>query len=155
VCLDQHDVWGDPNRVRAAGHSIWNHKAATRMRELLSAMDPTQTVVHLHSWTKALSSSVTRAATSMGFRVVLTLHDFLSVCPNGTFFNYAKGERCHLHPLSQACISTNCDARSYSHKLWRVGRQMVQTSVGHLPPEAGDFVTISEASDRVFGPFLP
>ena len=54
------------------------------MRALLDTLDPTDTVVHLHSWTKALSTSVVRAVRAGGFRLVTTLHDFLTVCPTGT-----------------------------------------------------------------------
>jgi glycosyltransferase involved in cell wall biosynthesis len=155
VFLDQKDVWSDPNRVRAATHSLWNAEAAARMRETLAPLNPADTVVHLHSWTKALSSSVVRAAFSLGFRVVVTLHDFMSVCPTGTLFHHGTGRCCGLRPLSAACVTANCDARSYAHKLWRVGRQVVQLSAGFLPSGAGDFVTISVASERVFRDLLP
>ena len=84
ICLDQQDVWRDPNRLRAAVHSIWNRDAAQGMRALLATLDPLDTVVHLHSWTKALSTSVVREVRDGGFRLVTTLHDFLTVCPTGT-----------------------------------------------------------------------
>jgi glycosyltransferase involved in cell wall biosynthesis len=155
VCLEQMDVWRDPNRMRAAAHSMWNHAAARRMGDVLAELDPAQTIVHLHSWTKALSSSVVRAASSRGFKVVVTLHDFLSVCPNGTFFNHGQGCRCPLRPLSAACVTTNCDAHGYSHKLWRVTRQLIQQSFGHLPQVAGDFVSVSAASETIFRDLFP
>lgn len=153
--LDQKDVWSDPNRVRAAAHTLWNQKAAARLAEVLAPLNPSDTVVHLHSWTKALSSSVVRTAFARGFRVVVTLHDFMSVCPTGTLFHHGTGRCCGLRPLSGACVAARCDARSYGHKLWRVGRQVVQSSVGWLPSGAGDFVTISAASSRVFRDLLP
>lgn len=154
VCLDQIDVWRDPNRVRAAVHSLWNHTAARRLAEVLAPLDVTSTIVHVHSWTKALSSAVVRVASSRGFHVVMTLHDFFTVCPNGTFFHYRKGHRCHLRPLSAECVASNCDANSYGHKLWRVGRQLVQQSLG-LPKPGGDFVSVSGASEPIFRRFLP
>ncbi len=155
ICLDQMDVWHDPNRLRAATHSMWNRPAAARMSEVLARLNPAETVVHLHSWTKALSSSVVRAARSSGFKVVVTLHDFMSVCPTGTLFHHGTGRCCGLEPLSAACVTANCDARSYSHKLWRVARHSVQTSLGHLPQVDGDFVIISLAGERIFRELLP
>jgi glycosyltransferase involved in cell wall biosynthesis len=155
VCLDQLDVWRDPNRMRAAAHGLWNQEAARRMTDLLAHFDPARTIVHLHSWTKALSSSVVRVAARHGFHVVMTLHDFFTVCPNGTFFDHGKGCVCALRPMSAACVRANCDSRSYSHKLWRVARQIVQRSIGHLPQEAGDFVSVSHASDAIFRELLP
>jgi glycosyltransferase involved in cell wall biosynthesis len=155
ICLDQQDVWRDPNRLRAAAHSLWNRDAAVRMRALLATLDPADTVVHLHSWTKALSTSVVRAARDAGFRLVTTLHDFLTVCPTGTLFHYGTGKCCGLTPLSRECVTANCDARSYAHKLWRVGRQVVQARVGGLPAEGGHFIAISEATDRKLRELLP
>lgn len=155
ICLDQHDVWTDPNRVRAAVHSLWNRTAAARMDALLATLDPADTVVHLHSWTKALSSSVVRTARRRGFRVVTTLHDFLTVCPTGTLFHHGTNRCCGLMPLSRACVTTNCDSRSYAHKLWRVGRQVLQARVGGLPAEAATFIAISKATEHTLGRLLP
>ncbi|MCC7125800.1 MAG: glycosyltransferase family 4 protein [Acidobacteria bacterium] len=155
ICLDQQDVWTDPNRVRAATHGLWNHTAAERMDALLATLDPAATVVHLHSWTKALSTSVVRAAHRRGFRVVTTLHDFLTVCPTGTLFNHATGQCCALTPMSPACMRTNCDAHSYAHKVWRVVRHMVQARVGGLPAPASDFIAISETTKEKLRELLP
>jgi glycosyltransferase involved in cell wall biosynthesis len=155
VCLHQHDVWHDPNRVRAAGHSLWNWAAGRRMGALLDTLDPADTVVHLHSWTKALSTSVVRVARGRGFRVITTLHDFLTVCPTGTLFHHGTRRCCGLTPLSPACIAANCDPRSYAHKLWRVGRQVLQRRVGGLPANDGDFIAISPATDRKLRDLLP
>ena len=155
LCLGQPDVWHDPNKVRAAARSLWNRQAARKMAALLRGLSPATTIVHLHSWTKALSSSVVRAAERLGFSVVLTLHDYLAVCPNGTFFQYGAGHSCPLRPLSMACLRTNCDTHSYAHKLVRVGRQVVQRRLGHLTQPGGDFVTVSTGSEAVFRKFLP
>jgi glycosyltransferase involved in cell wall biosynthesis len=155
ICLGQRDVWDDPNRMRAAVHSLWNWTAARRMDALLATLDPADTVVHLHSWTKALSSSVVRTARRRGFRVVTTLHDFLTVCPTGTLFHHGTNRCCGLTPLSGACVSTNCDSRSYAHKLWRVGRQVLQARVGGLPAASANFIAISKATEHTLGRFLP
>ena len=47
-------------------------------------------------------------------------------------------------PLSTDCIATQCDKRSYSHKLWRLARQ--QLVRGRLGPflEASQFVIVYE-----------
>ena len=155
ICLRQHDVWRDPNRLRAAGHSLWNRAAARQMDALLATLDPADTVVHLHSWTKALSTSVVRVARRRGFRVVTTLHDFLTVCPTGTLFHHGTGRCCGLTPLSPACVASNCDPRSYAHKLWRVGRQVVQARLGGLPAVGGDFIAISAGTQRKLRDLLP
>ncbi len=45
------------------------------------------------------------------------------MAPTPTF---PPGRACERTPLSGACLAANCDKRSYSHKLWRVGRQLAQ-----------------------------
>jgi glycosyltransferase involved in cell wall biosynthesis len=155
ICLDQKDVWGNPNRLRAAMQGLWNPTASGRLREVLRDLDPEHTVVHLHSWTKALSSSVVRAARALGFGVVTTLHDFLSVCPTGTLFNHRAGACCELTPLSVRCMATHCDSRSYTQKAWRVARHLVQESAGGMPHRIGHFIAVSEASGRILRRLLP
>lgn len=155
VCLDQKDVWHNPSRVRAAAQGLWNGSAAQRFDSVLARLDPRDTIVHLHSWTKALSSSVVRRAASRGFRIVTTLHDFLSVCPTGTLFNHGTLQCCTLKPLSLACVTSHCDSRSYAQKVWRVARQVVQKTAGTLPGHNRDFITVSASSARIFRNLLP
>lgn len=154
ICLQQHDIVNDPIRVRAMINGLWNGKAAVEFERHISNLNRTDTVVHVHTWTKALSSSVIRGALDQGFAVVLTLHDYFSVCPTGGFFIHPTRQLCQLRPMSAACVSTNCDSRSYGHKLWRVGRQWIQSRAGHLPSHIKNVVSISALSERVIAPYL-
>jgi glycosyltransferase involved in cell wall biosynthesis len=155
TCLEQREIADDPNRVRAVIQGLWNVTAQNHMRLLLATFSPSNTIVHVHTWTKALSASVIQAALSLGFRVVLTLHDYFTVCPTGGFFDHSKQAICRLKPMSPTCIATNCDSRSYGHKLWRVGRQWIQSHAGHLPVGVMDFVSISHFSEEILAPMLP
>ena len=49
------------NVFGAALRGMWNRRAHSEMKKLLATLDPARTVVHLHCWTKALSSSVIAA----------------------------------------------------------------------------------------------
>ncbi len=155
ILLDQQEIAKDSNRLRAITKGIWNRKAAVEMAELLSVSDRSRTVVHLHIWVKSLSSSVIREIIKARFPLVVTLHDFFSVCPNGGLFNYQKNEICHLPPMSASCILSNCDKRSYSQKLWRVGRQVAQSKFSKMPSGVNDFVTISNLSENLLSKYLP
>jgi glycosyltransferase involved in cell wall biosynthesis len=154
-CLGQHDLLGNPNRLSAAMQGIWNREAAKRMKEILHELPLEDTVVHVHMWGKSLSSSVVRAASDLGFPIVLTLHDFLTVCPTGTLFHHRTQSICTLKPMSGRCVASNCDARSYTHKLWRVGRQLTQLGPGRLPSGISDFVAISSTCKSVMEQYLP
>jgi glycosyltransferase involved in cell wall biosynthesis len=155
LCTGQPDILSDPDRLAAASRGIWNVAAGRAMKTRLAAADPRRTVVHVHSWTKALSSSVIAAAVEGGFPVVATLHDYFTACPIGSFFDHQRGEICAVRPMGAACLTRNCDPRSGFHKAWRIGRHAVQRTAGKVPNGIGHFVAISELSESVLRPYLP
>ena len=106
---------------------IWNGVAKKKLVDLLSALDSKTTVVHIHGWTKSLSSSVFSACRKKGFKTFVTLHEYFTVCPNGGIFDYQKGEICDKKPGSFRCAVCNCDKRNYIQKIYRDVRQFVQT----------------------------
>ncbi len=154
-CLYQHEILLDPKRHRAAIQGLWNFKAARSLNRLLDSYNPLDTVVHVHSWTKALSSSAIRAVSERGFPLICTLHDYFSVCPNGTLFDFSYKKNCLLHPMSLRCIMRNCDVRCYSHKVWRCLRQIVQYSLGRIPRGIDYFIFVSEFSRSILKRYLP
>jgi glycosyltransferase involved in cell wall biosynthesis len=155
VCVGQHEILDDPKRLRAAMQGFWNSAAEARLRGVLDQFNSHDTLVHVHMWTKALSASVVRLALDLNFPVVLTLHDYFTACPAGTFFDHPRQEICRLTPMSAACILSNCDSRNYAHKLWRVGRHALQRSKGLIPSGIMDFISISDLSESVLAPLLP
>jgi len=154
VCLEQHDILSHPNRLAAMAQGIWNGDARGAFASLLAPLRPTSTIVHVHSWTKALSSSVIQLALANGFPLVVTLHDYFSVCPTGSLFNHVRQEKCELAPMGLRCLGSDCDPRSYRQKLWRIVRQGVQASFGKMPNGVRHFITISAFSERLLRPHL-
>jgi glycosyltransferase involved in cell wall biosynthesis len=151
----QHATLSDPRRVRAAAQGVWNRPSRTLVHKVLASADRGDTLVHVHGFVKVLSPSVVRAAVDSGLPTVVTLHDYFAACPNGGFFNYQTNEVCHLTPLSPRCIATNCDARSYSHKLWRVARAGVQRWAAKMPSGVRSFIAPSRLAGEILAPFLP
>lgn len=154
VCLHQRDILNDENRFRAVFQGLWNWKAARELDKLLESCDRSNTIIHLHSWTKSLSSSVVAKAISKGFLVVYTMHDYFLACPNGGFFNYSKSEICSLNALSAKCLLTDCDNRNYLHKCWRIARQVVQKHFGKVPDGINNFIAVSRFSREILQPYL-
>jgi len=155
ICTNQHEILNNPNRIAAAIQGIWNSKAASAMEVLLRPLDARQTIVHIHGWVKAISSSIIPVILRHGARFVVTIHDYATACPNGGFFNYVSGQSCHLKPLSAACITTNCDSRNYAQKLWRVARHYAQIGPGRFPKDVCHFISISEFSRSLIERHLP
>lgn len=150
-----HDLLGNPSRLDAAIQGLWNFRSARRLGDILNDFDPANTIVHLHTWSKSLTSSVVKETKRRGFKLVCTLHDYFAVCPNGGLYNYQKGKNCLLKPMSIECAMSNCDARSYPQKVWRFVRHILQEQLGGIPKEIDYFITVSEFSELLMRPYLP
>lgn len=154
-CLDQAQLLDVGKNPAVVLQGLWNTKAAKRVRGILADLSPARTVVHLHGYTKALTTSPVRAAQGLGFKVVCTLHDFFAACPNGAFFDYGRATPCMRKALSLGCVSARCDKRHYAHKLFRVVRGYLQRVLGHFPASVGDYISLSERSASILAPYLP
>jgi glycosyltransferase involved in cell wall biosynthesis len=152
---DQYEILHDPSRLRAATQGLWNIKSYRAASALLDDLHPKDTVVHIHLWAKALSSSVVRAAAEREFRIVCTLHDYMLSCPVGTWFDQSAQRICTRQPLSASCLMAHCDRRSYADKLWRTARTLVQSTAGKLPSGLSDVIAISDKVISVLQPYLP
>lgn len=155
ICLQQPEIVADPHRLRASFRGIYNAEAISAARRVLENLDPRETVVHVHTWTKALSPFLIQTVINRGFPVVLTLHDFFITCPTGGFFVHRSNELCRRTPLSMECILSHCDRRSYPQKLWRVARTAIQNPLLRIPDRIAHFVGVSDLSVNVMRDFLP
>lgn len=149
ISTNQNEALKEKNKIKGAINGIYNFKARNEMKKLLKMLDRNSTIIHVHGWTKALSCSVFDIAFKMKFKVILTLHDYFTACPNGGYFNYRKNEICHFRPLTWKCIKCNCDSRNYGFKLYRVIRQFVQNKIVKLNDKLENVITISEFSEKI------
>ena len=144
-------VWRHP---AAAVRAAWNNEAFAAARSLLARCDPARTIVHLHGYTKALSTSPALAARLAGFATLCTLHDFFGACPNGALYDYRREEPCTRRGLSASCMVTNCDKRHRLHKSYRVFRGLVQRHFARFPESVRDFISLSQQSAALLRPYL-
>lgn len=149
ISTNQEESLKDRNKLRGSINGIYNRKAKKELEKLLDILDPNTTVIHVHGWMKALSSSVFSAITKKKFKFVVTFHDYFSMCPNGGFFNYKKNEICKLKPLSWKCIKCNCDSRNYLFKIYRVIRQFVQNKLVKINKKIKYVISISNFSYNI------
>lgn len=154
LSLGQRNILQEPRRWLAMSRGLWNFQAAWAVKRVLRGLPPGATVVHLHSWSKALSGSVLPAARACGAPVVATLHDYFAVCPNGGLYDYPTQEVCRLEPMSRRCVQRHCDSRSYAHKLWRVLRQWIWRYAAGIPGRFRLAIAVSAFSQRKLSPWL-
>jgi glycosyltransferase involved in cell wall biosynthesis len=155
ICLGQPEIARNPSRTAAMIGGLRNGRAVRALRRVLSGSPRDRTVVHAHTWTKALSPFALAAVEDAGFPLAITLHDFFAACPNGGFFDYGKNELCERRPLSRSCWACRCDRRSHAQKLWRNLRTTLQNHLLRVPRRATCFIGVSEFSVARLRPFLP
>ena len=155
VCLGQPDLLGNASKAAAAVQGVWNFAAAAALKTLLARLPRGSSVVHVHGWAKALSPAIAGPIKASGLPAVYTIHEYFLFCPNGGFYNYQKAHVCELEPMSLACLTTNCDSRTYPRKVWRSLRQLVLQHVAHLPDVFSDYITISKFQVGVVAGRLP
>lgn len=149
ICTNQVEALKDKNKLRGCINGIYNFKARKELKKLLNRLDNRNTIIHVHGWTKVLSSSVFDIAFKMKYKVLLTMHDYFTACPNGGYFNYKKNKICTLKPLSSRCITCNCDSRNYAFKIYRIIRQFVQNKIIRLNEKLTDVISISNFSEKI------
>lgn len=149
ICTNQGESLKSKNKLKGAIDNLYNFKAKKLLKELLLTLDRDETIIHVHGWTKCLSSSVFDVAFKMNFRLVLTLHDYFTACPNGGYFNYQKNEIWTVKPFSLKYILNNCDSRNYFFHLYRLLRFFIQDKIVRLNDRLTDVITISDFSENI------
>ena len=149
VSTNQPEAIKDRIRIRGFFNGIYNFKAKRELKKLLKTLDREETIIHIHGWTKSLSSSIFSPIFKLRYKNVLTLHDYFTACPNGGYFNYNRTEICSLKPCSFQCIKCNCDSRNYFIKLYRVLRQFVQNKIVKLNDRLTNVITVSDFSQMI------
>lgn len=149
ICTYQGEALKNKNKLIGSINGIYNFKAKKMLKKVLEKLNKEETIVHIHGWTKCLSSSVFDICWKMNFKVILTLHDYFTACPNGGYFNYKKNQICHIKPESYKCVMCNCDSRNYFFKLYRIIRQFIQNRIVKLNNNLTDVITISKFSENI------
>ena len=61
ICCSQHnDLLANPNPAAAFVQGWWNTRAAQLTSRIVSRLRGSETIVHLHTWSRALSASTIR-----------------------------------------------------------------------------------------------
>lgn len=140
ICLDEEHI-GKTKKPKALIKGLWNHHARKKLEAVLEECDKKNTIVHVHGWTKCLSSAVFLAAMKKGMALIVTLHDYFTICPNGGLYDYKAHHICNKVPGSIACKICNCDKRGYYQKIYRDVRQLIQNKILKISVPAVIYIT--------------
>lgn len=153
ICLRQPDMLSDKNKFKAAVRSIWNHKAYYETKRILRKCD-NNTLIIVHGYAKTLSTSIFAAFKRKNIKVLVVLHDYFAACPNGGFYIYPKHKNCIVSPMSLECITCNCDARSYSQKIYRCLRQLFIKHNLQGNKKNLHAINVSDLSGQMMAPYI-
>ena len=123
---------------------IWNTDAAAKLSDYLVRFSPINTIVHVHSISMGLSPSIATALRKRGIPYVITAHDAGWVCPTGYFYNFRTKAYCTYTPFSRACLSCNCDKKTYLHKAFKLVKVAVLDYLSHIKQGASVIISPSE-----------
>ena len=152
--IEAAEVWSVKNPIRAAAQGVWNQAAADKLLAIAARERGRDTVIHLHQWTKAFSPAAIGAAAQSGLPTMITMHDYFSFCPEGAYFDFKAGRACDRQPMSAACMTANCDRKSYAHKLVRVARQW-RSDRALADARNLTFIHVTDFARRFAEPHLP
>ena len=154
ILTGQPDALDERNRLYGACRGLWNSRAKKQLSQLLEDRTSRKSIIHIHGWTKSLSPSVLSEIISARAPIICTIHEFF-VCPNGEFFNFRSRSICNLVPMSQKCILSDCDSRSYYHKMWRIARQAITQQLAKFPSSVTNYIYTTELAKRIISKYLP
>jgi len=153
--LDFDSVWNKSNPFAAAAQGIWNSAAARKFADVLRPMNPANTIVHFHQWTKALSPSVLPVPSRFGISSIVSLHDYFLACPNGAYYKFPAGAPCSLTPMSAACLTSACDSRGAMYKGVRVLRQHATRQALKEAGSSLSLLNVSQFAQNMIDKFIP
>ena len=149
ISTKQGESLKNKNKLKGIINGIYNFKSKHELKKTLLSLDKEETIIHVHGWTKSLSCSIFDIIWKLNFKLVLTMHDYFTACPNGGYFNYKKNKICNYKPLSAKCIKCNCDSRNFGFKIYRIIRQFVQSKIVKLNKRLTDVISISDFSENI------
>ncbi|SNR36953.1 glycosyltransferase family 4 protein [Lutibacter flavus] len=98
-----------PNaKIKAFFTAFYNPRSIRDTKDLLVKENPD--IVHIHNMYPLISPAILPVIKKMGIPIVMTVHNYRLLCPNGLFFN--KGsicEKCTGLGKEINCITNNCE----------------------------------------------
>lgn len=128
IYISETDCMHMKNHLHGIISGLYNIDFKKTFTKFLSEFNNDETIIHIHTWTKACSSIIFKIAAEKKIHTIVTLHDYFMSCPNGGFYNYKQQKICRKTPLSFKCVISNCDSRSYIFKTYRILRSIIQIS---------------------------
>jgi glycosyltransferase involved in cell wall biosynthesis len=145
----RYRAWNARNDLKAAAElavSAWNPSAAESLRRLMDEHRPE--ITHVHNTWFALSPSIFRELHANGARVLVTLHNYRTVCSNALLFR--NGRPCEdcvgSHPWHG--VRHRCYRGSWIGSAAAAANIALQRARGTWVKDVDAFLALNEFSKR-------
>lgn len=114
-------------KLRSFFMALYNPHAIKEIKEVLRVEQPD--LVHVHNLFPLISPAILPVIKREGIPIVMTVHNYRLVCPNGLFFSQGKiCEACVGKNKEWNCITRNCESSyfksiGYALRNWWVRKQ--------------------------------
>lgn len=132
-------------KTKAFFSALYNPASIRGVSRILKEFSPE--IVHIHNLYPLLSPSVLPAIRKAGIPIVMTVHNYRLVCPNGLFYN--KEGICELCAGGQEwnCVRCNCED-SFPKSLGYALRNAWARVAGYYTDNVDAFLCLTEFQKR-------
>lgn len=110
------------------------------------------TIFIVHTFTKGFSPSIFYFIKQ--YKTILIAHDYGIICPNISYFDFKKQQKCTLKPFSIKCMKESCcSSNSYLEKIGRICRGIIQKFVFYFHKKL-IIVPVSNYSKQILNKFI-
>jgi len=128
-------------KIKACAAGIYNPFAVNAFIKTVKTFKPD--IIHVHNLFPLISPSIIPAAKKLGVPVVMTVHNYRLICPNGRYFNNNKiCEKCN-GGREWNCIINNCEKAIFKSIGYAV-RNFTARITGSYKNNVDRFICLTE-----------
>ena len=148
LLLDTKSFFEETDRRQKLQKMIGNKGIEAGVRAFFGAFEPSNTIVHLHTFRLRLSGIVAHIAQDMDFSTLIHCHDYSPVCPTSLLYDHRAGGNCGRMPMSLSCITCECQNQAWKYKLPKLTSHFWNQSIWKINRKSKGLIHISELERR-------
>jgi len=110
------------NKLLSATNYVYSLKNKKTLEKIVGKLKPD--IIHIHDFYSSISPSILiplkKMKKTIGFKTIQTLHSYVLMCPNISFYCYSANQRCTdclNKTLKLNIFWRNCDRRGYIYSI--------------------------------------
>jgi len=118
-------------KLKAFFSAFYNPTSNKDIKKILDQEQPD--LVHIHNLYPLISPAILPVIKKMGIPIVMTVHNYRLLCPNGLFFNQGEiCEKCTGASKELNCITNNCESSLFKSTGYALRNLWARTQKQYL-----------------------